>query len=336
MRLSKTIDRESSMSAPARRPHHVCLVNSLRGLGGAELWFLDAARALRRRGVRASLVAQPESALLERARAAGVPAAAIAIRCDGAPWTLARLWWHLRRTGATAVVCNLTKDLKAAGLAGRWAGVPVRLASRESDFPLKSKGYYRWYFRHAATGVLVGSEATRRTVQRSAPWLAPGRLILLPKGIDTARFQPAEPPAGARPPVVGYVGQLIARKGLAALMDAWELVLAGRAPRAPRPRLRLAGAGPWRDRLVAWRESLPDPGTVELVGFLEDVPGFWAGCRVGVLPSRAEGYGLAAAEASACGVPVVGADASSLPEVVADAAPRRSWMPSAAGTGCWP
>jgi glycosyltransferase involved in cell wall biosynthesis len=166
--------------------------------------------------------------------------------------------------------------------------------------------------------VLVGSEATRRTVQRSAPWLAPGRLILLPKGIDTARFRPAEPPAGARPPVVGYVGQLIARKGLAALMDAWELVLARRAPRAPRPRLRLAGAGPWRDRLVAWREGLPDPGTVELVGFLEDVPGFWAGCRVGVLPSRAEGYGLAAAEASACGVPVVGADASSLPEVVAD------------------
>ena len=34
------------------------------------------------------------------------------------------------------------------------------------------------------------------------------------------------------------------------------------------------------------------------------------------MPSLAEGFGLAAAEASACGVPVIAADASSLPEIV--------------------
>ncbi len=305
------------MVRTAPRPPHVCLVNSLRGLGGAELWFLDAARALRARGVRASLVAQPGTPLLARARAADLPVAAIPIRCDGAPWTLARLWWHLRRTGVTALVCNLTKDLKAAGLAGRWAGVPVRLASRESDFPLKQKAHYRWYFHHAATGVLVASEATRRTVLGSAPWLDPARVHLLMKGVDTRRFRPAEPDLASRPPVVGYVGQLIVRKGLEALMAAWEQVLAA-APASGAPRLRLAGEGPLRPALERWRADLPRPQSVELTGFVEDVPGFWAGCRVAVLPSRAEGYGLAAAEASACGLPVVAARASSLPEVVAD------------------
>jgi glycosyltransferase involved in cell wall biosynthesis len=291
---------------------HVCFVNSLRSLGGAELWFLDAARGLHERGVRVSIVAQPGSALLGRATAAGLPAAAIPIRCDGAPWTLAALVHHFRRTAVTALICNLTKDLKAAGLAGRWAGVPVRLASRESDFPLKDKPYYRWYFTRAATGVLVNSQATRRTILASAPWLDPARVHLLYKGIDLERFHPGDDVA-SRPPVVGFVGQLIERKGLQALMAAWQRIDA--AP-DPSPRLRLAGEGELRPELARWRTGLRHPERVELAGFVEDIPAFWAGCRVAVLPSRSEGFGLAAAEAAACGLPVVAAAASSLPEIV--------------------
>ena len=312
----------------AARPPHICFVNSLRGLGGAELWFLAAVAGLRRRGIAASLVAQPGSRLLDRARDLDLPCAPIAIRCDGAPWTLGALYRHFRRCGATALVMNLTKDVKAAGLAGRLAGVPVRLASRESDFPLKRKRYYRWYFEHAATGLLVNSEATRRTVLDSAPWLDPARVHLLYKGIDTARFRPRDPAPSRRPPIVGFAGQLIARKGLGALERAWQSVLdrhltataAAPTARAPEPpRLRLAGEGPLLADLQRWRRALPAPASVELCGFVADMPAFWAGCRCAVLPSRAEGFGLAAAEASACGLPVVATRASSLPEVVRDA-----------------
>ena len=60
---------------------------------------------------------------LERARAAGLPTAAIPIRFDGAPWTLVKLRNHFRRRGTDALLANLTKDLKAAAVAGRLAGV---------------------------------------------------------------------------------------------------------------------------------------------------------------------------------------------------------------------
>lgn len=293
---------------------HVCLVNSLRTLGGAELWFLDAAHGLRERGIAASLVAQPGSALLERARDADLPVTALPIRFDGAPWTLSKLARHFRRTGVTAVVCNLTKDLKAAGLAAWGAGVPVRLASRESDFPLKSKSYYRWYFGRVATGVLVNSEATRRTVLESAPWLEPARVHLLYKGIDVRRFSPGDRDPASCGPVLGFVGQLIARKGLATLMAAWRQ-LEGEAWATP-PTLRLAGDGPLRAELEAWRGSLARPSRVQLVGWVEDVARFWRDCRCAVLPSLAEGFGLAAAEAAACGRPVVATRTSSLPELV--------------------
>lgn len=294
--------------------HHVCFVNSLRELGGAELWFLDAVLGLRERGIAASLVAQPGSSLLARAAAVGLPAADIPIRFDGAPWTLVKLARHFRRIRATALVCNLTKDLKAAGLAGLLAGVPVRLASRESDFPLKDKRYYRWYFQHAATGVLVNSEATRATVLASVPWLDPARVHLLYKGVDLQRFAPAPDDVATRPPVVGFVGQLITRKGLPTLMTAWEQLDAADWPTAPV--LRLAGEGPLRGGIEAWRASLRRPDHVELLGFVQDVPAFWRGCRCAVLPSRSEGFGLAAAEAAACGLPVVATRTSSLPELV--------------------
>ncbi|MHB8080417.1 MAG: glycosyltransferase family 4 protein [Candidatus Krumholzibacteriia bacterium] len=290
----------------------VCFVNSLRGWGGAEVWTLDTALGLRARGHAVSIVAQPGSALLARARSAGLTAEAVPIRFDAAPWTLARLCRVMRRRRPDAVWCNLTKDLKAAGVAARLCGVPVVLASRESDFPLKNKLYYRWYFNRIATTVLVNSEATRASVLADAPWLDPARVRLLYKGIDATRFHPA--PAPPAVPTVGFAGQLIARKGLPELMAAWALVEA--APWPVPPRLRLAGEGPLADGLRAWRSGLRHPDAVRLDGLVEDMPAFYRELSLLVLPSRAEGFGLAAAEASACGLPVVATAASSLPEVI--------------------
>lgn len=295
--------------------YRLCLVNSIRSWGGAEHWFLDVVRDLNERGVPADLVAQPDSELLGRARAAGVPCAAIPIRFDAAPWTLWKLARHFRRRGTTAVVANLIKDLKAAAVAARLAGVRLVFASRESDFPLERRLHYRWYLGRLAGGVLVNSRATLETTLASAPWLDRDRVHLLYKGVDLTRFFPT-PGAPDRAHTVGCVGQLIERKGMRELMAAWSRLERRSLPRAPR--LRIAGQGPLETELRAWRGTLAAPDRVELCGQVEDIAAFYAGCGVLVAPSHREGFGLAAAEASACGVPVVAARASSLPEIVRD------------------
>lgn len=293
----------------------ICFVNSLRGWGGAEVWMLETASALGERGIRTGIIAQPGSELLARSRAAGLPTAAIPIRFDAAPWTLAVLACRLRRWRPRAVIANLTKDLKAAAPAACLAGVPCRLATRESDFPLKAKAYYRWYFTRAATGVLVNSEATRSTVLASAPWLDPARVHLLYKGIDLARYRPrATAPADG---TVGFAGQLIERKGLDTLMAAWSLLEALPDGGGAR-RLLVAGQGPLRASLETWRGGLRRPEAVELLGHVEDPAPFYRALDVLAMPSLSEGFGLVAAEAGACGVPVVASRASSLPEIVED------------------
>lgn len=292
----------------------VCFVNSMRTFGGAEVWTLDAARGLSERGYSVSIVAQPDTPLLERARQAGLTAAAIPIRFDGAPWTLAKLRRWFRRQHIEAVICNLTKDLKAAGVAARLAGLKKVLALRESDFPLKNKLYYRWYFNRIASGVIVNSRATRETTLASVPWLDAARVFLLYKGIDPERFRPAV--LGPAVPTVGFVGQLIERKGLLDLMAAWR-ILEDDATLGP-VRLLLAGEGPLQDEVARWRAALRRPEQVRCRGFVERTEEFLTELSLLVLPSHAEGFGLAAAEASACGLPVVASSASSLPEIVRD------------------
>lgn len=292
--------------------YRITFIDSIRSWGGAEVWVLETVAALRDRGIEADIVAQPGSELLVRAGRAGIPCAPIPIRFDAAPWTLAKLYRHFRRRGTTAIWANMTKDLKAASVAGHLAGIPIIFGSRESDFPMKSKFYYKWYFNRLSTGLLVNSEATRRTVLESGPWLDPAKVHLLYKGIDTDRFKPADtiPPA----PVVGFVGQLIPRKGLTDLMAAWQLIDA--ADRPDRPVLRIAGEGSLGNDILAWRRNLIRPENVELMGFVEDVESFYRNLTLLVMPSLAEGFGLAAAEASSCGVPVIATDTSSLPEIV--------------------
>lgn len=132
-------------------------------------------------------------------------------------------------------------------------------------------------------------------------------------GIDTLHFQPLpEPPV---PPfTVGFVGRLIADKGVPALVAAHErlraggldsaLILAG-TPDPENPTALPAG------ELDRWR-ALPG---VELAGHVADVRTVWARAHVAVLPSRREGLPKSLMEAAACGRALVATDVPGCREV---------------------
>jgi glycosyltransferase involved in cell wall biosynthesis len=82
----------------------------------------------------------------------------------------------------------------------------------------------------------------------------------------------------------------------------------------------LVGEGPWRSRLERLAAQLGIAGRVEFRGELPHnrVPAALAEMDVFAIPSRAEGFGVAALEASAMALPVIGSRVHGIPDVVQD------------------
>lgn len=117
-------------------------------------------------------------------------------------------------------------------------------------------------------------------------------------------------------PVVGFVGRVRREKGLDLLIRALPEVLLS----FPAVRLLVVGDGPETGALrdLAQRAGVPD--RVVWLGMCgrRECRRLLAAMDVAAVPSRFEGFGLAAAEAQAAGLPVVAADVDGLREVIVD------------------
>ena len=81
-------------------------------------------------------------------------------RADFDPTSFSAVHRLARTWRPHAMVLNMDRVLRVGGLAARWAGVPVVLPRRGSEFPLKDGWLYRYTYRRVATGMIVNSQAT--------------------------------------------------------------------------------------------------------------------------------------------------------------------------------
>ena len=141
-----------------------------------------------------------------------------------------------------------------------------------------------------------------------------GSWALAPNGLDLGRFDSSRLPSQAQAramlgiegvggdrPVAVCVGRLCRQKGQDVLLRAW----AGVPERVPGAQLVLVGEGPDRAALEAQVAALPQPGSVHLVGPVDDPRDWYVAADLMVLPSRWEGMALAPLEAMACSRPVL-------------------------------
>lgn len=168
---------------------------------------------------------------------------------------------------------------------------------------LASKGLYRHF--------IVQTEAMAARFRTLVP---SSQIWTIPCGIETTAYQPCFSDSGTGGYVL-FLGRLdVNHKGLDLLIDAWgELRREGVAPR-----LILAGEGPGRKYLEnrIFTEGLHQ--NIVLAGKVvgEEKQRLLRECRLLVMPSRQETFGMAALEAMASGKPVVACDIENLNEVV--------------------
>jgi len=151
------------------------------------------------------------------------------------------------------------------------------------------------------------------------------QIEVLPNPVDLERFHP---PSGAERvrilqdlrlfPPGGPVAVCVARfdpiKGVDVLVNAWPRVLDS----FPTATLLLVGDGPERKSLQAHVDGLRGRDRIRFLGYHADVERLLRCADVAVVPSRSEGFSLAALESMATGLPVVATRVGGIPEIVSE------------------
>ncbi|PLQ01557.1 glycosyl transferase family 1 [Cupriavidus pauculus] len=148
------------------------------------------------------------------------------------------------------------------------------------------------------------------------------RIIVMPNGIDTERFQPDPATRQATRAELGFddgtrvllnVGRLVPEKAQDTLIRAFARI----DPAIP-AHLLIAGNGALRQPLSDLAASLGIASRVTLLGQRSDIPALLNAADTFALSSDVEGLPMVLVEALACGCPVVSTDAPGVAEVVGD------------------
>lgn len=159
-------------------------------------------------------------------------------------------------------------------------------------------GTIRALWRRSA-GVVANSDGLKALVHRSAP---DQPVLVIPNGVDVARFRPAEKRTADATVRIGFVGRLVHQKGVDVLVKALALL----EPELPLV-VDIVGDGPNRPALQQLALSLGVADRIRFLGWKSagELPELYRCMDVFVLPSRDEGMPNVVLEAMASGLAVV-------------------------------
>jgi glycosyltransferase involved in cell wall biosynthesis len=221
----------------------------------------------------------------------------------------------------------LVPDGWAAAMVARELCVPVLATSHRADvLDVPARGERSRAQVAEAVELIDQITAVSRAIADAAEALAtPMRPVeVVPNGADTAVFMPRDrSEARARlgladdGPLITFVGKLVPRKGVDALIEAMGL-LAARPAGAPR--LAMVGIGELRPGLEARAAELGIADRIHWAGKVphDEVAWWMAAGDLFVLPSLSEGLPTVICEVMSCARPAVATAVDGTPEIVRD------------------
>lgn len=296
---------------PFRGP--VVHVDPERAWSGGEVQVFLLMEGLRARSVPQVLVAPRGSAAERTARERGFDVVPIALRHSCDVVSVLRLRALLRT--ASLVHLHTGRAAWLGAIAARLAGCPV-VVTRRMDRTVRRGPRTNFVYRRTARAVIAISPAVRQCLLDGG--VPAAAIDEIPDALDEARLLAPNGRAAVRRAlglgderfVVLALAQLMHRKGLDVLLRAQASL------RDPRLCVLLAGEGPEATALRALADELQLGSAVQFLGRRSDAGDLLAACDLFVLPSRAEGLGVAALEALGAARPVIASKVGGLADLI--------------------
>jgi len=138
------------------------------------------------------------------------------------------------------------------------------------------------------------------------------RIAVLPHCIDIERYPPGDPDRADYACV--FVGQLIRRKRVAVILEAFAAVLQTH----PGEKLCVVGDGPRRPALERLAGVLGIRDSVDFVGYIQDVPAYLRRAKLNVIASRREGFPFSLVEGICCGTVPISTPVGTIADFIRD------------------
>lgn len=300
--------------------------------GGAPRIFLKLIRSLKEQGIDCVMASgpsqQPEEDPPEFSRSIHIPYHPLAhLRRDIAPvrdiLALCEIINLIRRERPALLHTHTTK----AGMLGRVAGGLTRTRTIHTPHGHLFYGYFgkrkerlyvtleRLAARFCERIITISEDERREYLKRGIG--NEKKVVTIYNGIDMHRFPGDEKRVRAefkiaqQVPLVGFVGRLEQVKGPHLFVEAAKRI----RDIVPQSHFVLVGDGPMKDELVKLAQGNPH---LYFVGHREDIPDVIAAFDLLIIPSRNDGFNLAAVEAMASSKPIIATAVGGLPEVVGD------------------
>jgi glycosyltransferase involved in cell wall biosynthesis len=278
--------------------------------------------------------------LHERLRGQGVPVEEVPCPDGLNLGVVARLAAAARRLRPDVIHCYNPRTMLYGGVVAQALGIRSTIGSLSAFACLTPDTDYRFLPQR-----LFSTSRRNRWRNRAVSWLMrrivtvsptlgrrfcryngidPGRLRIVPYGVDVTRFSRVtnEQIAAFRARhqlapdalVIGSVGRLVEQKDYPTQLRAF----AAAAAQNPRLTMLLVGDGPLRAECEQLVRDLAIADRVRFAGHCDEVPVALRAIDVFVLASKFEPYGVAILEAKAAGTPIVATRVNELPEILGE------------------
>lgn len=321
-RILSAIDKDErvleSMDRGKRPPRVLEIITAL-DIGGAEVQLLRRASIFTESGLDVTVCSLKRGgALREALERLDVRVVELDSRALLDPRPAMQLLALMRRRRPDVVHCHLFRARLWGVLAARLARVRVIVQTEHmltrATFEARPHtpvnrlaGLVLGRLAHVTVAISPDTSRALRRIHR-----VPGhKIAYVPNGIPLRDFQPTN----AAPCVdVTALGRLHELKGFRDLVEALAML----RHFGETVSCEIAGDGPLRKELQRHIDSSGLSESVRLVGPKVDAAAFIRRGRVFAMPSRAEGFGVAALEAMAVGVPVVASGVDGLADLIKD------------------